>query len=104
MLFTVTLFVFFRKLRAVIQVVAKGIVISFGVWWKIKGKQSNRSESVALTCASHSCFFDALTLVFADDIPYAVSKSANRNIPLLGSTLVLFFVILGLNPGYIIKC
>lgn len=67
------------------HVALKVVILSMGMVWSAKGRQSSRLASVALICAPHCSFYDAVTLVLCDDIPYAVSRAENANMPIIGS-------------------
>lgn len=57
----------------------------FGFIWRRIGTPATRTEIVAQVLAPHSSFIDANIVVLMGEVPYAVSRAENLNVPFIGS-------------------
>lgn len=64
---------------------ARMIIFFCGVYWiETKGKRSKLSEAIAVVGAPHSTCIDAMIMMYLYNIPSAIGKVENLEVPLMG--------------------
>ena len=64
---------------------ARMIIFFCGVYWiETKGKKSKLSEAIAVVGAPHSTAIDAMIMMYLYNIPSAIGKVENLEVPLMG--------------------
>lgn len=74
-------------LNWIIMRLSRGVYFCLGfLWVKVKGRRADLREAPVLVVAPHSGFLDMLVL-FGTNLAAVVSRSENRNLPVIGALL-----------------